>query len=69
MKYIPLILILLCGCYNENVPSQPSAQVTDIKNTNLEKITFENHDYLLWRSYEYGASLIHSESCNCKTNK
>ena len=35
----------------------------------LKVIPFEGHDYLLLRRINHGSTMIHSESCKCKTTK
>lgn len=74
LKYlIPFLIIPLIGCESkDNIQETPKQLplkvylIDDSKiNGFLQKVTFENHDYLLFSSS--GKSIIHSESCPCKS--
>lgn len=77
IKYLILLIALtmFVGCEAkirvESKDSKPKPlpltvyQIEDeVVNGYLQKVTFENHDYLLFSNQ--GKSMIHSESCPCK---
>lgn len=66
-KIIAIIILATVYSCNESTQDLPITEINVDGYHSLKVIPFEGHDYLILHRFERGSSIIHSESCKCKT--
>lgn len=65
--YIILVVLFVWTLFSFYVYYTLSPLVkTEVHSPDIEKIEYENHEYLIFRQNEYSSSVIHNPDCPCR---